>query len=141
MAEQAEAAIEHALRFIKEAYIAGIIFGTFNAVFVTVAAAEGDKTQFPRLVDSALCYGLSFGIYKKSRICAIFLFLYCIAAVAAAFILPTNAIGFLIFVLAFVVARGILGTFRYHKLTASKTDFVIRSESELRKTPESPGGN
>ncbi|MCI0613110.1 hypothetical protein L0244_08985 [bacterium] len=109
-------AIERALRYIKEAYIAGIIFGSFNAVFVIVATAEGDKDQFLRLLDSLFCYVMSYGIYRKSRICTVLLFLYCIAFIISGFILPTSAVAFLVFVLAFVVARGVLGTFRYHKL-------------------------
>ena len=37
--------LEKALRFIKEGYIAGIIFGTYQVVFVIVATAEGDKNS------------------------------------------------------------------------------------------------
>jgi Flp pilus assembly protein TadB len=96
-----------------------------------VATAEGDKTQFLRLTDSALCYGLSFGIYKKSRVSAILLFLYCIVLIGMGFILPINAVAFLIFVLAFVVARGILGTIRYHKLAAIKTDLPMPLDNKL----------
>jgi len=64
---------------IKLAWQAGIISGTLTLIFVLLSLAGYDFTGFinaSALIDVCLMFGLSFGIYKKSRIAAVLMLVY-----------------------------------------------------------------
>lgn len=108
---------------IKIAYIAGYIF---SVIVVLVYFIEG-KIFF--LINAWIIGSLSFGIFKKSRVCAILLSLY--------FIIPAiiGAIGaieariwlyvwlfpaMLLIFMSYPLYKGIKGTYAYHKLVREK---------------------
>ncbi len=72
------------------------------------------------LTDVALILGLAFGIYKKSRICAVLMFIYFIASKIILMVesgAPNGIIMAIVF--GYFYWQGISGTFAYHKITKS----------------------
>ncbi|MFM7910222.1 MAG: hypothetical protein ACKPA9_35320 [Microcystis sp.] len=98
---------------IKTAWITGTISGVMTLLGTLFL-------NIPDLfIDVVLTFGLSFGIYKKSRICAVIMFGYYIASRIFFWeILKGNPLG-LIVSIAFIYFfwQGVQGTFAYHKIT------------------------
>ena len=63
--------IEKVNKQVKHAWIAGVICGILNIILVMVHAAPTAT-----LFDVLFIFGLTFGIYKKSRVCAVIMFIY-----------------------------------------------------------------
>jgi hypothetical protein len=98
---------------IKTAWITGTIVGV---VTLLVTLFLNNPYMF---IDVVLAFGLSFGIYKKSRICAVIMLGYFIFSKILLWeILKGNPIG-LIVSIAFIYFfwQGVQGTFAYHKIT------------------------
>ena len=110
---------------IKRAWIAGIISGSMT-LLVTLLAIVGiqilgvDAWYF---TDVALIFGLTFGIYRKSRVCAIVMFVYFLASKIISMVQTGSPSGWLMGVLfAYFYFQGVLGTFAYHRfLKAQRT--------------------
>jgi hypothetical protein len=109
-------------RKIRIAWIAGVISTSLTLV-ITVLAMTGVRmlgfSAF-QLIDVALMAGLTFGIYKKSRACAVAMFVYFVLSkiVLLRFLGAfgiIQAIAFLYF-----YGLGMVGTFQYHKLNPGK---------------------
>jgi hypothetical protein len=69
--------LQLAERRIKNAYIGGTIQGTATLLFTMAAIASGSNIlglDAWALLDVGLIYGLTYGVYKKSRVCAGLLF-------------------------------------------------------------------
>ncbi len=69
------------------------------------------------LVDAALLLGLAYGIYRRSRVCAVLVFLYHVGNRAfiyshANHVPPATLAGDLIFAVLYLL--GIIGTFAHH---------------------------
>jgi hypothetical protein len=101
---------------IKGAWIAGIVSGSITLICVIGGFLGMDSYS---LVDVLLAYGLSYGIYRKSRICAMALLIYFV--ICKIYILiygrGTNPLGILVgLLLTFFYAYGAYGTFLYNKL-------------------------
>ena len=120
-------ALRKALRRIRIAWIMGILSGTITLLFALCAAdgyyVEGyEYMSIWCLIDVFLIFGLSFGIWKKSRCCAILLFVYFVTSKLLMYSQSVTdtaaAFGALYCYLYFL---GVLGTFSYHRLT-KKTD-------------------
>jgi hypothetical protein len=98
---------------IKTAWITGTIVGV---VTLLVTLFLNNPYMF---IDVVLAFGLSFGIYKKSRICAVIMLGYYIASRIFFWeTLKGNPLG-LIVSIAFIYFfwQGVQGTFAYHKIT------------------------
>ncbi|NCQ83899.1 MAG: hypothetical protein GPJ00_05005 [Microcystis aeruginosa W13-18] len=98
---------------IKPAWITGTILGVINLL---VTLFLNNPYVF---IDVVLYFGLSFGIYKKSRICAVIMFGYYIASRIYFWeVLKGNPL-FLIVSITFIyfLWQGVQGTFAYHKIT------------------------
>jgi serine/threonine-protein kinase len=116
------------LKNIKVAWIAGTISGVIT-LLVTVFAIFGQSilgfTAW-ELFDVALIFGLAFGIYKKSRTCAILMFIYFVSAKILIMSETGKADGLLMGLLfAYFFARGIQGTFQYHRLLQAHRSAVV----------------
>lgn len=61
------------LKRIKNAWITGIVSGSITLIFTLIAMNGSQILGFSiwNLSDVALIFGLTFGIYKKSRACAV----------------------------------------------------------------------
>ena len=111
--------MNNALKDIKNAWVAGCIAGALTLA-ATLWAMSGVKIlsfNAFSLIDVAVVVGLAFGIYKKSRVCAV---LMLINFLFAKFMLfqesgRTSDIP-LILVFVYYYYKGVLGTFSYHKL-------------------------
>ncbi len=109
---------EKTLKHIKNAVIAACISGTITLI-VTLAAISGTSLMgFSawNFLDVFLIFGLAFGIYKKSRTCAILLFAYFLIS-KILIISETGKLDGAIFSIIFFYyyLYGIIGCFAYHK--------------------------
>lgn len=106
------------LKKIKNAWLAGLVSVGISTVFITIALlgteiAGIDAFSF---IDVILMAIFAFGIYKRSRTCAVLMFLL-FAANKILMAIETGAVsGFpLAIALLWFYAMGIVGTFQYHK--------------------------
>jgi len=107
---------------IKLAWQAGIVSGTTTLIFVLLSLAGYDFTGFidaSALIDVCLIFGLSFGIYKKSRIAAVLMLVYFAFNQAWIIIEIKRFPGIISWVFLILFLRGVQGTFTYPKLSKS----------------------
>jgi len=110
------------LRKIKTAWIAGIVSGSVTLVFTLLAVLGTSLLGFSvwELVDVALVFGLTLGIYMKSRICAVVMFIYFIVSKIILIAEAGQVAGLpLALVFGYFFWQGISGTFAYHKFKNS----------------------
>jgi len=109
------------LKKIRNAWIAGLITAsvtllvTLLAVFGVVQLFGFDAWEF---VDVVLILGLTYGIYRKSRVCAVFMVIYFVASKIMLFMQtgkPNGIVVTLIFL--YYYCQGVAGTFAYHRHT------------------------
>ena len=116
--------IEKANNAIKSAWIAGVISGTLTLILSLIGAFGFDLWN---LIDAFLTFGLTFGIYKKNRACAIILFIYFVGDKIFALIQSpaTAATGIpMALVFGYFFFQGIRGTFAYHRIRKSKNEVI-----------------
>jgi hypothetical protein len=112
--------LEKAQKYIKNAWIAGSVSAGLTLVVTVLAMAGISLFGFTilNLLDVLLMVGLSFGIYKKSRTCAVLLFAYFVASKVMMWVEMGSAAGLpLALVFGYFFYQGIMGTFAYHKLS------------------------
>lgn len=114
--------IDKARTAIKRAWIAAVVSGTWTLAFTLLAMLTDDKRTFGGLfdawtfIDVAIAYALAFGIYRKSRTCAVLMLaIFILGQVVAR--LEISSIGGILVPLIFVYlfAQGIRGTFVYQR--------------------------
>lgn len=109
------------LKAIRNAWIAAVVSGVITLFFSLIGMAGGGGMGFDAwtLIDAALIFGLAFGIYRKSRACALIMLIYFIGSKILMMMdgFYSNPIGIVI-ALAFLYwyTKGVIGTFAYHKL-------------------------
>jgi len=107
------------LKKIRSAWIAGLIRGSLTLV-VTLSAIAGFSVlgySAAELIDVALVFGLTFGIYKKSRTCAVLMFVYFVISKIVLMTEMRSASPMIVgVVFMYFYARGVVGTFQYHRL-------------------------
>ena len=105
---------------IKAATIAGLISGCLTLLFTVIAIFARDVTGFVdawSLVDVFLIFGLTFGIHRKSRSCAVGMLVYFVISKIYIYMQTGKASGVLFAaIFLYYYFRGVLGTFAYHKL-------------------------
>ena len=116
-------------RLIGNAGIAGILFGFLNLInilFATIFSKEALGTlgfYFFGLVVVFLVLGLSYGIFKKSRACAIILFILLVITATVKLVGSVQPLVLTMYILfGYFLFRGILGTFAYHKIMKQKQE-------------------
>ncbi len=105
---------------IKNAWVAGLISAGITLVFTGLAIGgisfSGIFTAW-QLLDVALVLGFSYGIYRKSRVCATLLLLHFVSSKVIIFSQTGSAQGVVLAVVfLYYYALGVHGTFVYHKL-------------------------
>lgn len=109
-------ALKLANRNIKVAWIAGIVLGVI-ILLNALASAETDGSGF-QLLDVLLIFGLSFGIYKKNRVCAVSMLVYACILLLRLLINNFSIIGILIIGgLIYCFVQGVRGTFAHYQST------------------------
>jgi hypothetical protein len=112
--------LEKARKYNRNAWIAGSVSAGLTLAVTVLALAGISLFGFTilNLLDVLLMAGLSFGIYKKSRICAVSLFVYFAASKVMMWVSMRSAAGLpLALVFGYFFYQGIMGTFAYHKLS------------------------
>ena len=116
--------MEKATSAIRNAWIAGAISGVLTMIVALIGAFGYDLWS---LIDAFLILGLSFGIYKKNRACAVILFIYLVINLIALWILvPLLELSEerpflpLWIIIGILFLQGIRGTFAYHRITRTE---------------------
>jgi hypothetical protein len=107
---------------IKLAWQVGIVSGTLTLIFVLLSLGGYDFTGLidaSALIDVCLIFGLSFGIYKKSRIAAVLMLVYFAFNQAWIIIEIKRFPGIISWIFLILFLRGVQGTFTYRKLSKS----------------------
>ena len=118
---------EAALKHIKQAWVAGVISAGITLLVILVAASGSTVVaelgvDWWGLVDVGLILGLSLGIYKKSRICALLMFTYFVGSKIGLWVTVGDVRGVPMAILfGYFFFQGIRGTFAYHSLSAQTT--------------------
>ncbi len=112
---------------IKLAWQGGTVQSTITLVFTLLALAGYDffirlfgVVDILSLINVCLIYGLSFGIYKKSRTAAVIMLIYFVADKAWAVIELKRNPGILSLLFLIVYVSGVQGTFAYHRLRGER---------------------
>jgi serine/threonine-protein kinase len=75
------------------------------------------------LIDAALIFSLAFGIYKKSRRCAVLMLVYFVGSKIIVIADTGRFSGaFLSIVFIYFYLQGVIGTFTYHKLLKQRDE-------------------
>lgn len=117
---------EEILKKIKASWIAALVSGGITLVITLIAMSGTPVLGFSawELIDVALIFGLAFGIYKKSRACAVIMLIYFIIAKVILIFATGNVTGIpLAIAFLYCFWQGVDGTFAYHKLK-KKQQFV-----------------
>jgi serine/threonine-protein kinase len=104
---------------IKSAWVAAAISGSITLVVTLISMSGTDILGFSawELIDVGLIFGLAFGIYRKSRACAVVMLSYFIISKIILMVesgKPSGVVLSIIFIYYFW--QGVSGTFAYHKL-------------------------
>jgi hypothetical protein len=117
-ADSSAAVPDAVLNKIKQAWVAGIISTALTAVMVVLAMSGAQVAGFTawEAIDVALMAGLTYGIYRKSRICAVLMFVYFVASKIMMAMDGSASGGFVMAaIFAWFYGQGMVGTFAYHK--------------------------
>ena len=117
LAEQDIHVPDEILKKIKAGWVAALISAAMTLAVTLIAMAGTDIAGFSawQLIDVGLILGLAFGIYKKSRTCAVIMLLYFAAGKIMAVMesgKPTGIVMGLVFTIFFW--KAVAGTFAYH---------------------------
>lgn len=114
-----------AMKMIKAGWIAGVVVGSLTFLFTTLVVLTGKSAlglNAFAYIDVFIAYGLAFGIFCKSRVCAILMVVYYILskiALMAAAGGPPNVAGVVVpIALTICFIQAAVGTFKYHELKA-----------------------
>lgn len=122
----AERRMQHACNF-------AVIIGLLRLLLGAIALTSERRTQdglfmgIGMIIDALICFGLAYGLYRKSRVVALLLLAYVLATqLITFFIVPPAGSGItaiIITVVGLVLAiRAVPAAFRYHALTREQTD-------------------
>ncbi|GAB3511105.1 hypothetical protein MNQ95_06880 [Pseudoxanthomonas daejeonensis] len=109
---------DEVLKKIRHAWVAAIFSGGITLAATLVAMSGTDVLGFSawELIDVALIFGLAFGIYRKSRTCAVVMFCYFIASkILLAMQVGVTGVPMAI-IFGYFFWQGVSGTFAYHKI-------------------------
>lgn len=106
---------------IKAGWGAGLVSILFTLVFIGVALMGTEIMGINAwgLIDVAVMAGLSYGIYRKSRTCAILLLAFFLLNKIIMWMNAGSATGwFMALVFLWFFLQGVIGTFQYHRWLA-----------------------
>lgn len=112
---------EQAEKSIKAAWNAGAISGALTLIITIVAMAGYEFMGFSawNLVDVMVIAGLTFGIYRKSRTCAVIMLVYFIGSKLLIWSETKSVSGLpMAIIFGWFFVQGVRGTFAWHSLNA-----------------------
>ncbi len=115
-----------ALKKIKTGWIMGVIVGILTFLIVTVVVVTNTSIAGLNVfsyLDVVIVFGLSFGIYRNSRVCAVLMVMYYILnkiIMLASAPSGPNAVGGILVPIFITIGfvQAAIGTFKYHELKA-----------------------
>jgi hypothetical protein len=114
---------EDVMKKIKNACGVGLFSGGITLLLALIAISGTSVMGFTgwELIDAGIILGLTFGLYRKSRVCAVLLFVFFVGNRILMLASGGPMSGLIVAaVFAYALAQGILGTFEYHKWTAKR---------------------
>lgn len=110
---------------IKSAWVAGCVSGvlTLAATLVAMSGTPILGLDAWSLFDVGLIFGLSYGIFRKSRACAVLMLVYFVASKILIIVetgKPNGVVMALVF--AYFFLQGVTGTYAYRKLVKGAAD-------------------
>ena len=111
------------MKHIKYAWVAGVISGSMTLLLILIAASGSTMVaelgvDWWSLIDVVAIFGLSLGIYKKSRVCALLMFIYFVGSKIILWATMGNVGGVPLAILfGYFFFQGIRATFAYHSLS------------------------
>lgn len=120
--------ILRAEQLINMGFAAGLLMAGFGVVGIIMPYLRGPESQYYghtsiwNLWDVGIGSGLAYGIYRKSRICAVLLLIYYLLDQIYIFSTGQFKVTSILwaFLFLWLLSSAILGAFRYHKLVPSK---------------------
>lgn len=111
---------EKALKYIKTAWVLAIVSSLLTLLVIIISVLGNNNflgLSLYSLLDVVFVLGLAFGVYKKSRVCAVMLFIFFVLGQLNILISGMGSIGSFIMSVAFATGyfQGIRGTIHYHK--------------------------
>lgn len=106
---------------IKGAWVAGCISAAMTLVVTLIAMSGTEALGFSvwSLGDVAFILGLTYGIYRKSRVCAVLMLAYFVLSKIILMLEAGKPSGLLVaLIFGYFYAQGIVGTFAFHKFKA-----------------------
>ena len=104
---------------IKNAWVAALVSAAMTTLLALIAVYGGQSVggiDGSALFDVALILGLAFGIYKRSRACAVIMLVYFFASKIILFVDSGKVQGiFLSLVFLYFYWQGAVGTFASHR--------------------------
>lgn len=113
---------EQVLKDIRNAWIAGLISGLITLAITVYAVYGGAVAGIDgwNMIDVALIFGLTFGIYLKSRFCAVAMLVYFSLSKILMWVDAGAPQGiFLAIIFFYYYWKGAVATFAYRKLATS----------------------
>ena len=106
-------------RKIKGAWMAGLVSAGITLLFVLISLGSGSAIMGINawaFVDIGIFLGLAYGVYRRSRTCAVLLFLFFLLEKVAMFA-SARSMGSVPIAIIFIYlyGRGMVGTFQYHR--------------------------
>jgi hypothetical protein len=109
---------------IKQCWIAGLVSGSITAAIAILVLSTGanvlniDAWAF---VDVAIMLALSYGVYRKSRTCAVLLLTFFVLNKIIMWMEAGAPSGWLLaLVFIWFFGQGVIGTFQYHRLKRAR---------------------
>jgi len=115
---------EAILKKIRNAWIAGLISTSVTLLLTLLAVTGTTITGFSawQFLDVALVLGLTVGIYRKSRLCAMGMLAYFVISKIIGISETGRASGIaMALIFLYFYAQGVHGTFVYHRLAKDAT--------------------
>jgi len=106
------------LKKVRSAWLAACVSGVLTLAFTLVAMSGTQLLGLDAwsLVDVALIFGMAFGIYKKSRTCAVIMLGYFVISKIIFMVETGKSTGLLMaLIFGYYFWQGVQGTFAYHK--------------------------
>lgn len=108
---------EEIAKKIKSAWIAGLVSVALTLIFVVISLAGTSVMGIDAwaLLDAAVVAGLAFGVFRKSRTCAILLLAFFLLNKIVMWVDAGSAAGLpMTLVFLWFYFQGIVGTFQFH---------------------------
>ena len=117
--EQAFVAPPEVSKMIRGACLAGVVSCAITLVVTLVSIAGNPMLGFnaASFIDVGLIVALTFGIWRRSRACAVLMLIYFLISKFLLLRQGFNPVGIVIAVgFAWLYVQGVRGTFEYHRL-------------------------